>query len=96
MSRSPSFLLAHLTPAGSLNTWQEEGLRDPSSCQGWPLVRLSSANHIVEVGFEGEDDHPFTAVRFDVGKQARDFDSGDGGNLAAGAFPSRKHKLAMV
>ena len=56
-------------------------------------MRSTSANRSVEVVFEGEDDHPFTAVRFDVGKQARNFDSGDGGNLAAEAFSSLGDKV---
>ena len=50
--------------------------------------KASLANGIVEVVFEGQHDHPLTAVRFDVGEETRDFDAGDGGNLAAEAFPS--------
>ena len=43
---------------------------------------------LVEIGLEGKDDHSFAAVRFDVGEQVRDLDSGDDGNLAAEAFPA--------
>jgi len=79
-SRSPSFFMGKIR---NRRRGRQGILRESSS----------SAKQIVEVVFEREDNHPFTAVRFDVGEQARDFDSGDGGYLAAEAFPSLGDKV---